>query len=162
MDEALSPPSKRGAVPVNAGRQSWKVQVEQESPCGDPAVRQDTLGTAPAAALSVGNKNRSQHARPASRLFFCLCPAFSGLGHIPEHTAAICMCSGSLKGFHRELLQAAQSRVTTLVLGRSPFRSPWLIILKVTSWAALSIVAICFVQCLSDVVHWNVFMHRLI
>lgn len=95
-------------------------------------------------------------------LFFCVCSAFNGVGHIPEHTAAVCAGSGSLKGFHRELLQAAQSRVTTLVLGRSPFRRPWLIILKVTSWAALSVVAICFVQCLSDVVHWNVFMRRLI
>lgn len=68
----------------------------------------------------------------------------------------------SLKGFRRVLLRPAQRRVSTPVLGRSAFRRPWLIILKVTSWAALSIVAICFVQCLSDVAHWNVFMRRLI
>lgn len=70
--------------------------------------------------------------------------------------------SRSLKGFQGVLLHPAQRRVSTPVLGRSPFRRPWLIILKVTSWAALSIVAICFVQCLSDVAHWNVFMRRLI
>jgi len=70
--------------------------------------------------------------------------------------------SGSLKGFQRVLLHPAQRSVSTPVLGRSPFRRPWLIILKVTSWAALSIVAICFVQCLSDVVHWNVFTRCLI
>lgn len=70
--------------------------------------------------------------------------------------------SRSLKGLQGLLLRPAQRRVSTPVLGRSPFRPPWLIILKVTSWAALSIVAICFVQCLSDVAHWNVFMRRLI
>lgn len=56
----------------------------------------------------------------------------------------------------------AQRGAARWYLGRARSGRPWLITLKVTSWAALSIVAICFVQRLSDVVHWNVFMRRLI
>lgn len=161
MDEALSPPSKRRAVPVNAGQRSWKVQAEQGSPWGDPAVRQDTLRTAPAGALRAANKSRSQRARPASRpVFFCV---FSmDLGTSLNTQQPFVRGSRSLKGFQRVLLRPAQRRVSTPILGRSLFKRPWLIILKVTSWAMLSIVAICFVQCLSDVAHWNVFMRRLI
>lgn len=76
---------------------------------------------------------------------------FNGLGHMAQHTAAVGTGLGASKAFG---VSAGTRRAHS---GR-----PWLIILKVTSWAVLSIVAICFVQCLSDVVHWNVFMRHLI
>lgn len=135
---------------------------ENRGACGVTQLSGRTLwGWLPPVPGEQGTKAvLSALARPRGSFFFILLSM--DLGTSLNTQQPFVWGSRSLKGFQRVLLHPAQRRVSTPVLGRSPFMRPWLIILKVTSWAALSIVAICFVQCLSDVAHWNVFMHCLI
>lgn len=117
MDEALSPPSKRRAVPVNAGQPSWKVQAEQGEPMGWPSCQAGHPGDGSRQCPASGEQKLLSVRLPSFEAhFFCVLLSID-LGTSLTTQQSFVRGSRSLKGFQRVLLCPAQKRVSTPELG---------------------------------------------